>query len=148
PTSARAAACRAGSKAFDNSILCTNESTVIAEDRIAAKLGAELGRNGACVLDSDASDRVRDACYPEGRIETALAGKDAPALAQAAGIRVPGNTRVLVAPFSMIVPEEPLAREKLFPLLGMVRVPDASRGIEAARALLRIGGGRGPAGMQ
>ena len=38
------------------------------------------------------------------------------------------------------MPEEPLAHEKLFPLLGLVRVPDAARGIEAARALLRIGG--------
>jgi acetaldehyde dehydrogenase/alcohol dehydrogenase len=48
---------------------------------------------------------------------------------------------VLVAPFGVVVPEEPLAAEKLFPLLGLVRVPDAARGIDAARALLRIGGG-------
>jgi acetaldehyde dehydrogenase / alcohol dehydrogenase len=47
---------------------------------------------------------------------------------------------VLVAPFGLVVPEEPLAHEKLFPLLGLVRVPDAARGIDAARALLRIGG--------
>jgi hypothetical protein len=47
---------------------------------------------------------------------------------------------VLVAPFEQVVPEEPLALEKLFPLLGLVRVPDAARGIDAARALLRIGG--------
>ena len=80
------------------------------------------------------------ALYPEGRINTELAGKDAAALAAAAGIRVPGGTRVLVAPFPLVVPEEPLAREKLFPLLGLVRVPDAARGIDAARSLLRIGG--------
>lgn len=69
-----------------------------------------------------------------------IVGKDAQTLAQEAGIRVPASTRVLVAPFSLVVPEEPLAREKLFPLLGLVRVPDARRGIDAARALLRIGG--------
>ena len=40
------------------------------------------------------------------------------------------------------VPEEPLAREKLCPVLGLVRVPDARRGIDAARAVLRIGGRR------
>ncbi|MGH2866808.1 MAG: aldehyde dehydrogenase family protein, partial [Solirubrobacteraceae bacterium] len=124
----------------DNSILCTNESTLIAEERIADALTAELGRNGAHVLDAEATDRVRAACYPEGRIATALAGKDAAVLAQAAGIRIPARTRVLVAPFQSIVPEEPLAHEKLFPLLGMVRVADAQRGIEAARGLLRIGG--------
>src|SRR6185436_1764218 len=52
-----------------------------------------------------------------------------------------GGTNVLVAPFELVVPEEPLATEKLFPLLGLVRVPDAARGIDAARAMLRIGGG-------
>ena len=69
-----------------------------------------------------------------------LVGKDALTLAEEAGIRSPAGTRVLVAPFSLVVPEEPLAREKLFPLLGLVRVPDARRGIDAARAMLRIGG--------
>src|SRR4051812_7763282 len=136
-----AARCLADSKAFDNSILCTNESVAIVEERLADAFARELERHGAHVLDAEATEKVRAACYPDGHIETALAGKDAAALAEAAGIRVPNGTRVLVAPFALIVPEEPLALEKLFPLLGMVRVPDAPRGIAAARALLRIGGG-------
>jgi acetaldehyde dehydrogenase / alcohol dehydrogenase len=136
----RAAQCLVDSKSFDNSILCTNESTLIAEERIAEQMVSELGRAGAAVLDAEATDRIRAACYPEGRINTDLAGKSAAALAEAAGIRVPSATRVLVAPFAMVVPEEPLAHEKLFPLLGMVRVPDARRGIDAACGLLRIGG--------
>jgi acyl-CoA reductase-like NAD-dependent aldehyde dehydrogenase len=137
---ARAASCLADSKAFDNSILCTNESVAIVEERVADALCRELGRHGAHVLDAEEAGRARAALYPEGRIDTSLAGKDAAALAAAAEIRVPPGTRVLVAPFATIVPEEPLALEKLFPLLGLVRVPDAARGIEAARALLRIGG--------
>jgi acetaldehyde dehydrogenase/alcohol dehydrogenase len=137
---ARAAACLAESKSFDNSILCTNESTVIAEERIADALVSELGRHGVHVLDADSANRVRAACYPDGRIDITLAGKDAATLAAAAGITAPPGTRVLVAPFPLIVPEEPLAHEKPFPLLGMVRVPDLERGIGAARALLRIGG--------
>ena len=137
---ARAAACLADSKAFDNSILCTNESVAIVEERVADALQRELERHGAHVLDAAEADRTRAALYPDGRIETRLAGKDAAALAAAAEIRVPAGTRVLVAPFRVIVPEEPLALEKLFPLLGLVRVPDAARGIDAARALLRVGG--------
>ena len=137
---ARAASCLADSKAFDNSILCTNESVAIVDERVAGAFSRELERHGAHVLDEDEAGRARAALYPDGRIETALAGKDAAALAAAADIKVPGGTRVLVAPFALVVPEEPLALEKLFPLLGMVTVPDAARGIEAARALLRIGG--------
>jgi acyl-CoA reductase-like NAD-dependent aldehyde dehydrogenase len=131
----------ADSKAFDNSILCTNESVAIVEERVADAFTRELERNGAHVLGEEETDRLRAACYPGGKIETALAGKDAAALAAAAEIRVPAGARVLVAPFAVVVPEEPLATEKLFPLLGLVRVPDAARGIDAARALLRIGGG-------
>ena len=138
---AQAARDLAYSKAFDNSILCTNESVVIVEERVAGAFARELERNGAHVLDGEESARVRAACYPGGRIETALAGNDAAVLAEAAEIRVPAGAKVLVAPFDLVVPEEPLATEKLFPLLGLVRVPDAARGIDAARAMLRIGGG-------
>jgi acyl-CoA reductase-like NAD-dependent aldehyde dehydrogenase len=136
----RAAACLVDSKAFDNSILCTNESVAIVEQRVADALVRELERHGAQVLDEEEAQRARAALYPDGRIQTDLAGKDAAALAAAAGIKLRPGTRVLVAPFGSIVPEEPLAHEKLFPLLGLVRVPDAARGIDAARALLRIGG--------
>ena len=130
----------ADSKAFDNSILCTNESCVIVEEPIAAEFERELGRNGAQVLNEADTAAVRDAVYPEGRMSLELVGKDAQTLAAAAGVRVQAQTRVLVTPFPLVVPEEPLAREKLFPLLGLVRVPDARRGIDAALAMLRIGG--------
>jgi acetaldehyde dehydrogenase / alcohol dehydrogenase len=129
------------SKSFDNSILCTNESCAIVEERVADAFQAELSRHGGHVLSAEQAAAVRERIYPGGKMRTDLAGKDAAALAVAAGIRVPPRTRVLVAPFPLVVPEDPLAREKLFPLLGLVRVPDARRGIDAARAMLRIGGG-------
>jgi acetaldehyde dehydrogenase/alcohol dehydrogenase len=137
---ARAAERLADSKAFDNSILCTNESCAIVEERCADEFERELGRQGAHVLDAAGADAVRAGLYPEGRMRLDLIGRDATVLAAECGIKVPPTTRVLVAPFTLVVPEEPLAREKLFPLLGLVRVPDAGRGIDAACAMLRIGG--------
>ena len=137
---AQAARLLAESKAFDNSILCTNESCAIVEEPVYDAFVRELGRHHAHVLDEDGSAAVRDALYPDGRMRTDLVGKDATVLAAEAGLRVPPTTRVLVAPFGLVVPEEPLAREKLFPLLGLVKVPDAGRGIAAALAMLRIGG--------
>jgi acyl-CoA reductase-like NAD-dependent aldehyde dehydrogenase len=113
---------------------------VIVEERVADGLEKEFGRNGGLVLSAEDVAAVRAALYPDGRMRLDLVGKDAKTLAEAAGVRIPAGTRVLLAPFSLVVPEEPLAREKLFPLLGLVRVPDARRGIDAARALLRIGG--------
>jgi acyl-CoA reductase-like NAD-dependent aldehyde dehydrogenase len=137
---AKAAERMMDSKSFDNSILCTNESCAIVEERCADAFERELQRHGGHVLSPDEVAAVREKLYPDGRLRIELIGKDGPALAAEAGIRVPPKTRVLVAPFGLVVPEEPLAREKMYPLLGLVRVPDARRGIEAACAMLRIGG--------
>ncbi len=53
---------------------------------------------------------------------------------------MPGTTRILLAPFPLVVPEEPLAREKLCPVLGLTQVGSVRHGIDAARAVLRLGG--------
>ena len=136
----RAARCIVDSKSFDNSILCTNESVLIAEERIADALERELVKQGAHICSADEADRVRDTVFPDGHWRLDLIGRDAQTIAREAGIRVSPRTRVLIAPFALVVPEEPLAQEKLFPVLGMVRVPDARRGIDAAKAMVRITG--------
>ncbi len=137
---ARAARCIVDSKAFDNSVLCTNESVLIAEDRIADALERELVKQGAHICSAAEADAVRETAFPGGHWQLELVGKDAQTIARAADIRVSPRTRVLVAPFALAVPEEPLAREKLCPVLGLLRVADARRGIDAARAMVRIGG--------
>src|SRR3954447_3101533 len=61
----RAAACLAESKAFDNSILCTNESVAIVGERVADAFERELERHGAHVLSEEESQRARATFYPE-----------------------------------------------------------------------------------
>jgi len=136
----RAAEKLVSSKAFDNSVLCTNESVVIVEEAVADRFQREMQRQGAHLLSDDERDRVRDTVFPGGRFDTALVGKDAATIAGKAGVRVAARTRILVAPFDLAVDEEPLAHEKLCPVLGLVRVPSARRGIRTAVAILRIGG--------
>jgi acyl-CoA reductase-like NAD-dependent aldehyde dehydrogenase len=128
------------SKAFDNSVLCTNESVLIAEDSIADRLRAELTRRGAHILDADAAQRLRAYMFPDGHLNTDVVGRDAAWIASQAGLRVTPKTRVLVAPFDHVVSEEVLTHEKLSPVLGMTTVPNAQRGIRAASAVVRIGG--------
>jgi acyl-CoA reductase-like NAD-dependent aldehyde dehydrogenase len=128
------------SKAFDNSVLCTNESVLVVEDRAAAQLLREMQRQHAAVLDPAATGKLRAYLFPDGRLNGEAIGKGADWIAERAGVRVPPRTRVLVAPFDLVVPEEPLAREKLSPVLGLVRAQTAERGIEAARAVVRLGG--------
>ena len=58
--------------------------------------------------------------FPGGRFDIRFVGQDASWIAAEAGLRVPQSTRVLLAPFDLVVPEEPLAHEKLCPVLGLV----------------------------
>ena len=137
---ARAAKKLVDSKAFDNSLLCTNESVLIVEEAVADQFLAMMSRHGAHVLADADVDKVRDTVFPGGRFDTSLVGLDAVIIASKAGVRVPASTRILVAPFDLVVDEEPLAHEKLCPVLGVTRVPTAQRGIRTAAAVLRIGG--------
>jgi acetaldehyde dehydrogenase/alcohol dehydrogenase len=137
---AKAARRLVDSKSFDNSILCTNESVLIVESAVADAFTRHLQREGAYLLEPDERDRVRSALFPDGHFDTRFVGKDAAWIAGEVGVRVKANTRVLLAPFDLAVPEEPLAREKLCPVLGMVTAANAARGIDVARAVLRITG--------
>src|SRR6201981_2671518 len=137
---AKAAKRIADRKSFDNSILCTNESVLIVEDPVADALLRHLKREGAYLLDPGEADKIAALLFPGGRFDVRFVGQDAPWIAAEAGSRVPGTTKFLLAPFSLVVPEQPLAHEKLCPVLGLVRVPNARRGIDAARAVLRISG--------
>lgn len=128
------------SKAFDNSVLCTNESVLVAEESIAESLKRELARAGAYVLTADETDQLRTYMFFGGHLNTDVVGKDAAWIAEKAGMKVGPKTRVLIAPFDHVVPEETLAHEKLSPVLGFVTVPDVRRGIDAARAVVRIAG--------
>lgn len=128
------------SKAFDNSVLCTNESVLIVEESVADNLAREMERAGAAILDAEATQLLRDYMFPYGKLNVDVVGKDAAWIAQQAGFRVGPKTRVLVAPFDVAVPEEPLTHEKLSPVLGMVRVPSVEAGITTARAVVRIAG--------
>ena len=130
------------SKAFDNSILCTNESVLIVEEAVADRF---LARDGAGTVRTcstpDERDRVRDTVFPDGRFDTALVGKDAATIADAAGVRVPAADP---DPGRAVRPRRRRgaagAREAL---PGARRDPGAERRAAAsarAVAVLRIGG--------
>lgn len=128
------------SKAFDNSVLCTNESVLVIEESVADQLLREMQRSGAQLLTPAEVARLSAFMFPMGRLNTDIVGKDASFIAQAAGIKSGPATKVLLAPFDEAVPEEMMTHEKLSPVLGVIRAPDTERGIATARAIIRIAG--------
>jgi acyl-CoA reductase-like NAD-dependent aldehyde dehydrogenase len=128
------------SKSFDNSILCTNESVVVAEESIADRLLSAFSKNGAYVAKPEEVAALRDLLFGKGSFNIEVLGKSAAEIGQKAGIRVPANAKIILAEIDRIGIDEPLSKEKLCPVLGFVRAPHADGGITLSRALIRLSG--------
>ena len=128
------------SKSFDNSVLCTNESMVVAEEVIADKLLQALAKAGAYVAKPDEVDALRNYLFGLGSFNVDALGKSAVDIAAIVGLKVPSSTKVLLTPVDRVGIDEALSREKLCPVLGLVRVPHVHAGISTARALIRMSG--------
>lgn len=128
------------SKTFDNGVLCTTESVLIAVEEIVPRLLKLLESQGVYLCSSDETQRIRDHVYPEGRFNTSVVGRPATEIAEGAGVRVPPSTRVLLTPIETVSGEEPLTHEKLSPVLAFVVAPDFDAALSAARGILDIAG--------
>lgn len=127
------------SKAFDNSILCTNESTVLAFDAIADRLLDAFRAAKAHVCTAEETAKVRELLFRAEGFNAAVIGKDAAWIAREAGFRAEG-ARILVTPVALVQPEEKLVREKLCPVLAFARVAGIEQAISAARSMMRHAG--------
>ncbi len=130
----------ADSKAFDNSVLCTNESVLITLDSVAGKLKKALSKAGAHICSEDEVTALRRYLFHERGFNVEAVGRDASWIAEQAGIKVSKMTKVLVTPIDMIGFGEDLSREKLCPVLGFYVATSVQQATMQARALLRFAG--------
>ena len=128
------------SKAFDNSVLCTNESVLITVEEVAADLARELSRAGAHLTSEAETDALRRYLFHDRGFNVEALGRDATWIAEQAGFRAPRRTRVLVTPIHRIGSGEDLSREKLCPVLGLFVARGHDQALRQARALLRYAG--------
>lgn len=124
------------SKSFDNSILCTNESTVIAYASVADRLLAAMKAAGAHICTPTETDKLRALLFRDDGFNTAMIGKDAALIAKEAGFQANG-AKILVTPVTLVQPEEKLVREKLCPVLAFARVDGLDQAIASARSMMR-----------
>jgi acyl-CoA reductase-like NAD-dependent aldehyde dehydrogenase len=119
---------------MDNNIICIVEKELFVVRSVADALKREMLRNGAWEVDGPALSRLEKMVVTrEGHVNRDFIGKDARKIAEAAGLRVEGDPRVLLAEVDASHPFVQL--ELLMPVLPMVRVQDVEVAIrEAVRA--------------
>lgn len=128
-------------KTFDNGVLCSSENSVVVDEAIAEDVRREFAANYAHFLSAAEIEAVGKALVTPQRLPNpTLVGKPATFVAEQAGIRVPPETRVLIAELAGVGREHPLSIEKLCPVLSFYVVKDWQAGCERCKQILRYGG--------
>ena len=137
----KAAAYIVSSKAFDCSVICATEQSLVADKPIAAQLKAEMQALGAYFVTPAEAEALRRTLFlPNGATNSAAVGKTPQQLAHLANISVPLSARILVAELDKVGPEEPLSREKLTTVLGWYEADGYEAGCDRCLELIMFGG--------
>ena len=128
-------------KSFDNGLICASEQAVVIEGAVFEPMLKELKKQGCYFLNSTEKQAVDHLIQlPHGALNTKIVGKTAIQIAAMAGLKVPDDTKVLLAEETGVGRDYPFSREKLSPLLGLYVEPDWQRACEKCIALLEYGG--------
>ena len=128
-------------KTFDNGVLCSSENSVVVDEPIAEDVKREFQAQHGYFLNATEMDALaRSLVTPQRLPNPALVGRSAVVIAEKCGIRVPPETRVLLAPLQGVGRDYPLSIEKLCPVLSYYVVKDWREGCERCKQILRYGG--------
>ena len=128
-------------KTFDNGLLCSSENSIVVDRTIANNVKHELEGQGAVFLSTTESGALAKVLVTPQRLPSpTCVGKPATEVAAAAGLTVPADTRVLVAPLDGVGRDYPLSIEKLCPVLSFYVVDDWKEGCERCTEILAYGG--------
>ncbi|MEM9522704.1 MAG: aldehyde dehydrogenase family protein [Pseudomonadota bacterium] len=140
-----AAKCLVDSKAFDNSVLCTNESVALTLEGNRGNLERALRMAGAYICDETDTDRLRDYLFTGRGFNPEAIGRSAAWIAERAGIRVGPSVRVLVPVVPRPGQDDRLFHEKLCPVLTLTAAVDFQQALTFAAQTARRGAGHSAA---
>ncbi|MDT2810199.1 bifunctional acetaldehyde-CoA/alcohol dehydrogenase [Enterococcus asini] len=130
------------SKTFDNGMICASEQGVIVDKEIYDEVKAEFEAHQCYVVKKNELSKLEDAVMNEGKyaVNAKIVGHSAMDIAKLAGIKVPEGTKMLIAELDGVGADFPLSREKLSPVLAMMKSNSHEEGFALALGMLELGG--------
>ncbi|ADG73954.1 iron-containing alcohol dehydrogenase [Cellulomonas flavigena DSM 20109] len=137
------------SKAFDNGVICASEQAAILDDEIYDAAMAEFAKlhaYRATPAEKAKLERFIFGVEADGencagaKLNPAVVGKSPVWIAEQAGFTVPADTSIILAEVSGVGPAEPLTREKLCPVLAVLRASSTEEGIALAEKMVEFDG--------
>ncbi|HJO94322.1 MAG TPA: aldehyde dehydrogenase family protein [Victivallales bacterium] len=130
------------SKTFDNGTICASEQAIIVEEVIGDKVKEEFEKHGGYFLNESEVNAVEAIALDKERnvMSADVVGQSAQKIAKMAGISVPEDVRILMAPLDSVGDEHPLSSEILCPILAYYVKKDFSEAIATCMDLNYHGG--------
>ena len=136
------------SKSFDNGMICASEQAVIVDKEIYEEVKKEFKKYGVYFVDDKEKKMLEAYMFgvtkksdlPNAKLNGVVAGKYATWIAEQAGFSVPKNTVIIVAECKEVGVNEPLTREKLSPVLAMLKSNSTEEGILLSKQMVEFNG--------
>ena len=130
------------SKSFDNGMICASEQAAIIEAPIYDKAVSLFKAQGCYFATKEEVKKLEPVVInlEKGMVNPAIVGKYPYEIAQMAGITIPKETKILCCEIEGVGPNYPLSREKLSPVLAVVKAKDVEEGIRMAEIMVEMGG--------
>ncbi len=130
------------SKSFDNGMICASEQAAIIEAPIYDEAIKFMKANDCYFTTKEETAKLEPVVInPEtGSVNPKIVGQSPYVIAQMAGIDIPKTTKILCAEIGGVGEEYPLSKEKLSPVLAVIKAKDVDEGIELAEKMVILGG--------
>ncbi|GGW42895.1 aldehyde-alcohol dehydrogenase [Streptomyces lucensis JCM 4490] len=137
------------SKSFDNGMICASEQAVILDDAVYDAALTEFRALHAHVATAEEKAKLEAFLFPatgasgggcEPRVNATAVGQSPAWIAAQAGFEVAEDTSIILVEAERVGPEEPLTREKLCPVLAVLRARDERQGFDLAADMVAFHG--------
>ncbi|WP_327714261.1 bifunctional acetaldehyde-CoA/alcohol dehydrogenase [Streptomyces sp. NBC_00490] len=136
------------SKSFDNGMICASEQAVILDSEIYDAALAEFRTLHAHLATAEEKAKLEAFLFPVGpagggcepKVNAAAVGQSPAWIAEQAGFTVPADTSVILVEAERVGPDEPLTREKLCPVLTVLRADSEAQGFDLAADMVAFHG--------
>ena len=130
------------SKAFDNGMICASEQAAIIEAPVYDEAVKFMKSKGCYFATPEEVKKLEPVVInlQKQSVNPAIVGKYPYEIAAMAGITIPKDTKVLCCEIDGVGEDHPLSREKLSPVLAVVKAKDVEEGFDMAETMLELGG--------
>ena len=137
------------SKSFDNGMICASEQAAIVDTEIYDAFMKEIKRFKVYFVNKEEKAKLETfmfgaVAYSDNvnaaKLNPNVVGKPATWIAEQAGFKVPEDTQIICAECKEVGPNEPLTREKLSPVLAVLKAKNTDDGILKATQMVEFNG--------